>query len=413
MNWKLIAITFIVLFSIACKNPIKPGSIPEEPEQPSEFPDEPSGILGNYIKVGELTEGDVGGKIVEYITEASFDGYNVDVMFKGNTGFDNVWLVIPKLRTNYYCSRYTNSAYWTEACRDAGYHVCRYYYSKMDRLTENSNIWNLEFSRNENSMLEYYFFVRKGDDRANNKDLPHSWFLTTGIPSLHNVSASVFGKKEGVELSWECVKGVEGYRIYRYKDRFDDDPVVMESDSIVYNDDDLSENTPYFYKVSFIKNNEESEKSGFVFGIYNRDIIDPFEPDNDSFDPESIEQHPLTINKFYGALLYSCHNGNSGINLDTDCYSFTAVPGTGYTIKVGLLEPLSFACSSIKIGFYTEDGILIRTQDFTKKNMDFIINSSSEEESRIFIKLFADNAVNESEIVTKVQKYEITVSDGI
>lgn len=186
------------------------------------------------------------------------------------------------------------------------------------------------------------------------------------ITGLH---AYILQSPNHIRLDWGMVDN-SNYNIYRYKLQSDAIPdlIIQNHTTNEYEDNTAINNTPYYYKVSSVKNGTEGALSNFIFGLKSN-IIDGFENNNNLSDFQNNNAGlPLDIE--YDAIIYSCKKDNiGGIETDYDWYKYRG-KAEYFEITV-TLEDTDFDNDDIKLQFRYESS----DNNIIEKN--FLINDNA------------------------------------
>lgn len=146
---------------------------------------------------------------------------------------------------------------------------------------------------------------------------------------IQDLKVSKMTATDTVDLVWTTVIGANEYKVFKYREPdegslietfsfVDDTPEVVKTFKVTDRNFviERDKNLPFYYKVSYIKNSKESEKSDYEYVLF------------------SIEDEPETSNKsvpiefkdnIKSALSSSLDNTNETFD-DTDLYKITCLP---------------------------------------------------------------------------------------
>jgi len=154
-----------------------------------------------------------------------------------------------------------------------------------------------------------------------------------------NLKASVFEINGKIRVSWNVVTGADSYKIYRYLSKVDNLPSNFATNSNFYEDTTVTPDTPYFYKVSVIKDGKEYTKSDFVFGACGNSV-DLYEPSNN--DISNLASDATTVfSPLDPPLAYCFLDGDNGVVKDIDWYKYSGA-NSAFRVIVTLPDNSTF-----------------------------------------------------------------------
>jgi fibronectin type 3 domain-containing protein len=109
----------------------------------------------------------------------------------------------------------------------------------------------------------YYFTVSAINDFAESLPSNPVYGMTSQVPAIQPpavVNASSLGNSS-IQVSWNAVSGATGYKVYRASSSAGSYTFRADVYSTSYTDSGLSEGTTYYYKVSSVKDSQESAMS--------------------------------------------------------------------------------------------------------------------------------------------------------